>query len=228
MLDARQWFILQIKELKAAKVSWSISLHLPDVREEEVLCTTYGLKLNEVDWNQAVSTGELGLLRHPSIHPGVLSFDPTIVLGGSLSRRCQEAGVVQREGLREWARMNPGLVNMFIDRMKNDSVFLLRYEKSYDPLRLIAWRTLDAEPRSIRRLEIDLTEKGRAMVEHEFQQMRKATELAEVLTQRWQVLREAQDKGGSLLRAKWRQSLPGFPEWKRKTRRGKKRGRSRS
>ena len=129
---------------------------------------------------------------------------------------------MQREGLREWARMNPGLVNMFIDRMKNDSVFLLRYEKNYDPLRLIAWRTLDAEPRSIRRLEIDLTEKGRAMVEHEFQQMRKATELAEVLMQRWKVLREAQDKGGSLLRAKWRQSLPRFPEWKRKTRRGKK------
>ena len=96
--------------------------------------------------------------------------------------------MVQREGLREWARMNPGLVNMFIDRMKNDSVFLVRYEKSYDPLRLIAWRTLDAEPRSIERLEIDLTEKGRAMVEHEFQQMRKATELVEVLTQRWQVL----------------------------------------
>ena len=164
----------------------------------------------------------MGLLRHPSIHPDVLSFDPTTVLGGSLSRRCQEAGVVQREGLREWARMNPGLVNMFIDRMKNDSVFLLRYEKSYDPLRLIAWRTLDAEPRSIERLEIDLTEKGRAIVEHEFQQMRKATELVEVLTQRWKVLREAQDKGESLLRAKWRQSLPGFPEWKRKTRRGKK------
>ena len=49
-----------------------------------MLCATYGLKLNEVDWNQAVNTGELGLLRHPSIHPDVLSFDPTTVLGGSL------------------------------------------------------------------------------------------------------------------------------------------------
>ena len=38
-------------------------------------------------------------------------------------------------------------------------------------------------------------------------------------------LKEAREKGGAVLRAKWRHGLPAMPDWKPKTRRGRKRGR---
>ena len=63
------------------------------------------------------------------------------------------------------------------------------------------------------------------MVDHEFCQMRKAEEMAAVWRSRWMKLKEAREKGGSVLRAKWRHTLPSMPDWKPKTRRGKKRGR---
>ena len=225
LLQVREKCLAQVGEIKAARIRWKIDLDLPTIGEEEKLAALYGLDVTPAQWGSPVLSGELGLIRETSIVPPLLKFDPQVSQASYIAKKCLNNGSVQKLALREWARSFPEMVHGFLTRMKEDEIFCSRYEKLYDPLRLIAWRSRGSEPITIDKLEEGLNMKGDEMVDHEFCQMRKAEEMAAVWRSRWMKLKEAREKGGSVLRAKWRHTLPSMPDWKPKTRRGKKRGR---
>ena len=67
-----------------------------------------------------------------------------------------------------------------------------------------------------------LNARGNAMVDHEWQEVIKARELADIREKRWRKLVAARIKNKMVVRARWRQALPSLPGWKHRTRRQKR------
>ena len=88
----------------------------------------------------------------------------------------------------------------FLARMVSDAVFMERYENYYDPLRLIYWRSTDKRPRMIPAQEERLNARGNAMVDHEWQEVIKARELADIREKRWRKLVAARMKNEMVVR----------------------------
>ena len=227
LLQVREKFLDQVREIKAAKVKWSIDLELPEIGVEEKSHAVFGLTLTGAQWGLSEDTERVGMGREPTGSPPLLVINPEITTASEIARQCVLNGRSQKDAIMEWVRVYPELVGQFLTRMKKDEVFCSRFEKLYDPIRLSAWRSSGMEPDVlIDRLESELNQKGNDLVDHEYTQMIKAEELASAWRSRWLKLKNAREKGSAVLRAKWRHSLPSLPDWKPKTRRGKKRGRS--
>ena len=223
LIQVRRHFIEQIKQLIELDIHWSGGLEFPRIGNIEELYVGYNVDLEGVNWMDPVPGAKLGLCRVPGSKTALLEFDPKLAFGSFLTRTCNQLRISQKAALREWARLNPDLVSVFIERMRVDDVFSARYANIYDPLRLSAWRSTNEEPPIIQKYEDDLNEKCDAQLEHEFGEMVKTQELAEARLRRWGQLRESKTKGRAVMRARWKQlTLPSLPGWKPKSKRSKR------
>ena len=222
LFQARNEFVSQVEQLRAAGVSWSEEVAIPTIGPDEKMYATLSTNTEGVDWSAPVTIKKLGLVRHPECTPRMLTFDPKIATGSFIVRKCLALGAHHRFALYEWALRHPELVDDFLARMVSDAVFMERYENYYDPLRLIYWRSTDKRPRMIPAQEERLNARGNAMVDHEWQEVIKARELADIREKRWRKLVAARMKNEMVVRARWRQALPSLPGWKHRTRRQKR------
>lgn len=138
LLEAREWFLYQMKSLAKAKYTWSKGRRLEVPGEEDKEYSRFGLDPEELEkqgWMDPVESVR-GLERPKGFKIPLLEMDMSRV-------KSKEIGRCQRWSLLEWARMNPRELCKFFMRMEKDTGFQRFYGGLYDAMRLCYRRILD-------------------------------------------------------------------------------------
>ena len=230
LIQCREWFLVQIRILARANIQWSDNRVIRVPTEADLEYARFGLSAEEIgfqSWTEPV-TGSRGFSRPGSISVPLIDFDPSVVHSTRIGRLCTGIQRFQRWSILEWGRMNPSRLKFFFTRMMRNSGFRLFYKGLYDALRLMFLRIFDEPAPVVIRLEEELNEG----IEKTYQEEKNALEKCEteVAIRRDRVawMEEIRVDWNLKERTRWREGLPQLPVWKRRTKPGTKRVRSRS
>ena len=125
------------------------AMFLKELNEEQLLYVRFGQHgIRQLDAKRPVSKGNSSrnLTFHPSLPLREISFKANHASIDELLDVFKQAQRPQREGLLEWARLNPGQVNTFFEVCNRNTAFSKKYRTTYEPLRLCVLRTMDTHP----------------------------------------------------------------------------------
>jgi len=109
LLEAREWFLVQMDVLAQVGYTWSKGRRLEPPGREEKEYARFGLELEELEkqvWLKPVESFR-GLERPKGLRIPLLVLDMEKVKSKEIGEKCTRIGRCQRWSLLEWARMNP-------------------------------------------------------------------------------------------------------------------------
>ena len=133
LAQCREWYLIQMKCLSRANVSWDNDLVIRLLRESDEEYARFSLtpeQLSIQSWMDHVLRVR-GMGRPPRMLGSGLEFYPSTTRSSDIGIRCLELGSSQRWCILEWTRLNPSKFRLFFVSMVRDVGF---YMNIYDGL----------------------------------------------------------------------------------------------
>ena len=230
LIQCRKWFLVQIRIMARANIQWTDSRVIRVPTEADLEYARFGLSSDQIgfqSWTEPV-TGARGFYRPGSISVPLIDFDPSVVHNTRIGRLCKGIQRFQRWTILEWGRMNPFRLKFFFTRMIRNSGFRIFYKGIYDALRLMSLWIFDEPAPVVIRLEGELNEGVEKIYVEEKNALDKCEIETAIRRDRVSWMEEVRTDWNLKERTRWREGLPQLPVWKRRTKPGTKRSRSRS
>ena len=210
LLEAREWFLVQVDVLAQVGYTWSRGMRLDPPGKEEKEYARFGLELEDLEkqvWSRPVESSR-GLERPKGLRIPLLVLDMEKVKSKEIGEKCTRIGRCQRWSLLEWARMNPQDLCKFFERMEKNVGFQQFYGGLYDAMRLCYRRIMDRKAPVVEITEKRLKLAVLQSLEEESEGLRKCEEELRVRRMRVDRLTKLSEDWEYEERTRWREEVP--------------------
>jgi len=210
LLEAREWFLVQMAVLAQVGYTWSKGRRLEPPGREEKEYARFGLEPEELEkqvWLEPVGSFR-GLERPKGLRIPLLVLDMEKVKSKEIGEKCTRIGRCQRWSLLEWARMNPRELVKFFMRMERNVGFQQFYGGLYDAMRLCYQRMMDKKAPVVEIREKRLKLAVLQSLEEESEGLRKCEEELRVRRMRVERLTKLSEDWEYEERTRWREEAP--------------------
>ena len=226
IIQARIWFMQQVKVFVANKFRWKDGEVVPEIKSRTGLYSGFGIEkevLEVTNFEEKVP-GAVGLLRPKSLKMKPLIMNTENVKCNVIGKFCRKQSRNLTQILLEWARSNPNRIADFLRRMGQDRDFQRFFRHVYDPMRHIFRRIHDCEALTVVFIDQELEGKLEKTYAEEFERHQMILQEAKIREERLEFMKRRLESGDNEERSRWQEEVPAMPAWvTRRNRRLRKR-----
>ena len=227
IIQARIWFMQQVKVFVANKFRWKDGEIVPEIKSRTGLYSGFGIEkevLEVTNFEEKVP-GAVGLLRPKSLKTKPLIMNPDNVKCRFIGKFCRKQSRNLTQILLEWARSNPNRIADFLRRMGQERDFQRFFRHVYDPMRLIFRRIHDCEALTVVFIDQELEGKLENTYAEEFERHQMILQEAKIREERLEFMKRRLESADNEERSSWQEEIPAMPAWvTRRNHRLRKRG----
>ena len=223
LIQCREWLLVQMRALANSNIQWKDGRVIKVPTESDLEYARFGLTQDQYEgssWSVPVS-GSRGWMRAPGMVVKGLDVDISTVRSSDIGAKCTALGRSQRWCLLEWGRLYPEKMRFFFVRMVRDMGFRLFYKNLYDAMRLCFLRIFDELAPKVSRVELALNQAVMKTLAEESAVWERSKIETRMRGERVAWLQGLSSDWSLRERTRWREGIPGLPEWKKRV--GRKR-----
>ena len=217
LLQARIHSLKSINAFIQAGYTWEEAGHpktFKDITPEDEDYARFQLKSTRflnTDWTRSANTDQPDLGRPRGLTPPAIKLDPGLTEADTIPGLARIAARSVRGAVLEWARLNPSMVNQFLQRIGTDPGYMRHFSPLYDAIRLMMNRVSSTPTIEVPEVEAVLLARSQEIMITTQRLSREAEAIHAGRLSREAWVESMMQRGNMVERAHWLERMPGMP-----------------